>query len=95
MKTYILKRPVYNSEDFPIGTIVKEVKERFYCFEVVSGKLKGKKGQIADGLNGVVCDNTIKNRKIIKQVLDNDKKLRKAIIANNLVIDKIPSSTIK
>lgn len=92
MKTYILKSNVHNYETFPIGTIVKHVNEEFACFEVVSGKQKGKKGDIADGLKGWVCDDTPENRELIKECLNKQKELYKQIKINNQRINNIPAS---
>ena len=92
MKNYILKYNVHNYETFPVGTIVKKVKEEFACFEVVEGKMKGKKGNIADGLKGWVCDDTPKNRKLLEECMNKEKELRKQIEINSERIHNIPES---
>jgi len=94
MKTYILKRPVYNSVDFPMGTIVKHITEHCRCFEVVEGKQKGEKGDIADGLfeYDFVCDDTQENRKLIKQFQDKEDELEYQRQENYKFLDNIPSS---
>lgn len=96
--TYILKRDVYNNETFPTGTIVKPINHEHYCFEVVEGKLKGKKGGIADGLNGWVCDDTKENRKCIKDYLNNKKEINKQLNINTKfneqLLNNIPKSKI-
>lgn len=95
-KQYILTRPVYNTIDFPIGTVVKECTAIMKCFEVVKGKLKGQRGGIADGLSGWVCDDTPTNRKLIKEYLNKVKEFNKqekmnAKIINNMM-NNIPKS---
>ena len=94
MKTYILKRPVYNSIDFPLGTIVKLLQEDHYNFVVVGGKLKGLKGCVADGLNGWVIDNTSKNKKALSIFVKTKKKLHSDIISLNKQWDKLPTSKL-
>lgn len=93
MKKYILKRTVYNNIDFPVGTIVKPIKEEFRCFEVVSGKLKGEKGEIADGLKGWVCEYTPQNVRRIKNCQSMEKQLLKQLKINARLIDSIPNAT--
>jgi hypothetical protein len=83
MKTYILKRPVYNSIDFPIGTIIKPINEQFYCFEVVEGDLIGKKGQIADGIVGWIADDTEENRILIQRCIEQEENLMKQVKQNS------------
>ena len=85
MKTYILKYEVCNTVDFPIGTVVKITDDYWgnntndvnTGFTVVSGKLKGEKGYVADGLNGWLIENTITNRKLIKSLLSQSVKFQK------------------
>ena len=78
MNTYILKFDVYNDIDFPKGSIVTVIDPKWE-FEVVEGRLKGKKGNIADGLNGWLLEDTIENRKLFKEITLKVKKLESAI----------------
>lgn len=94
MKTYILKRPVYNSVDFPIGTIIKPIKEEFHCFEVVEGDLKGEKGGIADGLDGWIINDTPENRKLCLEFELDMKKLKRAISKLYEEWDNLPTVKI-
>lgn len=78
MKTYILKYDVYNNIYFPKGTIVKVIDPK--CeFEVVEGKLKGKRGNIADGLNGWLLEDNSNNRLLFNDFISESKRLEKAI----------------
>jgi len=78
MKTYILKRDVYNNIDFPKGTVVKIIDPKWE-FEVSEGKLKGERGNIADGLNGWLLENTPENKKLLKEYLEETKHLELSI----------------
>jgi hypothetical protein len=78
MSTYILKYNVYNSIDFPKGTIVKIIDPKWE-FEVVKGKLKGQRGNIADGLNGWLLENTTENALLFNNFMSEEKKLHDAI----------------
>lgn len=102
MKTYILKRSVYNNEDFPIGTIVtitddywgKGSNDKNTGFTVVEGELKGKKGCVADGLDGWIADDTEENRALIQQCIEHDENLKKQLKQNAKRIDNIPNSAL-
>ena len=102
MKTYILKYDVYNSLDFQKGTIVKITDDYWGSssndantgFTVVKGKLKGKKGCVADGLKNHLLDDTIKNRMIFKQFEEAKKRLRVAISKINKRWDDLPVAKI-
>ena len=92
-KTYILKREVHNDETFPVGTIIKEYNGVMNNFEVVGGKMKGKRGGVADKLSrGFVCDNTKENRALIKSIISMDKRLKKHINDNYRLLSRIPTS---
>ncbi len=93
MKTYILKRAVYNDIDFPIGTIVK-INDPKWEFEVVEGKLKGEKGHIADGVKGYIVDDTKENRTLIKRCFEQEKTLLKQLKQNTKQIEKIPNAVL-
>lgn len=94
MKTYILKRTVYNNETFPIGTIVKHTTGTMVCFEVVEGEMKGMKGGIADGLEGWVVDDTPENRTAIKELLNEETYLRNRLKTNSEKMQNIPSAEL-
>ena len=68
-QTYILKYSVYNGDErnFLAGLIV-EVIDPEWEFRVVKGKMKGMRGNIADGLNGYLIENTIQNRNLFKRL---------------------------
>lgn len=73
MTKYILKYEVCNYIDFPAGTIVKLIdKENFI---VVSGKLKGQKGRVVDGLESWLLEDTAENRNLFKQFEDEKKEI--------------------
>ena len=91
MKTYILKREVYNSIDFPIGTIVK-VNDPEWEFEVVEGELIGIKGYIADGMEGWIVDDTNENRALIQQCIEHGENLTKQLRQNYDRIENIPNA---
>lgn len=93
MKKYILKQTVYNNIDFPRGTIVK-VNDPKWEFEVVSGKLKGQKGNIADGVNGWLLEDTPDNRKLVKEFNDKLKSLKKERSDLYKNWDKIPTAKL-
>ena len=101
-KTYILKRSVYNNLDFLVGIIVVITDDYWGAsgsdtntgFTVVKGKLKGEKGCVADGLFGYICDNTEKNRRAIKNIVDTEKKLIKSIKENDKRFNKITNSIL-
>lgn len=93
MKTYILKRAVYNDIEFPIGTIVK-INDPKWEFEVAEGKLNGKKGHIADGVKGFVIDDTEENRTLIQQYLDQEENLMKQIRKNHERLVNIPNAKV-
>lgn len=87
MKTYILKYPVRNSIDFPVGTIVKITDDYWgkgsnepnTGFTVVQGKLKGQKGCVSNGLKTFLVENTKVNRGEIKGLLKEHRELDKSI----------------
>ncbi len=89
-ETYILKNDIYNHIDFPRGTIVK-VNDWNWEFEVVKGKLKGEKGHIADGMNGHLLENNIKNKKMIKRFQDTEKKIQKDLRDLYGVMHSVPT----
>jgi hypothetical protein len=93
METYILKRPIYNQIDFPIGTIVK-INDPNWEVEVVEGELKGKKGHIADGVERFIIDDTEENRALIQQYIEHDENLMKQLIQNRDRIENIPNSVL-
>ena len=78
MNTYILKFDVYNDIDFPKGSIVTVIDPKWE-FEVVEGRLKGEKGNIADGLNGWLLEDTHENRMLFKEFTAIAKKLESDI----------------
>jgi len=91
-KTFILKYPVINDIEFPAGLTVKIIdKENFI---VTHGKLEGKKGFVADGLNGWLLDDTIQNRKLYVEFARQRKKLQNEIILLNEQWEKIPTEII-
>jgi hypothetical protein len=94
MKTYILKYDVYNSIDFPKGTIVKQINEKFYKFEVVEGDLKGEKGDIADGLSGWLLEDTPENRKILADFLNEKERIEAQIKDLNKRWGDLPAAVI-
>ena len=70
-KTYLLKYPVHNGITFPIGSVVVPISgERYDNFKVVSGKYKGKKGCVANGLDGWLIENTETNRLKLQMFLN-------------------------
>lgn len=69
MKTYILKYPVYNTIDFPEGTIIELINERMANFKVIEGNLNGEKGFVANGLDGWLIENTHENVDKINQLI--------------------------
>ena len=84
MKTYILRLPVFNENDFPKGTIVKITDDYWgknksnpnTGFTVIEGELKGKKGCVADGLLGYLLDDTLENRHLIKVLQDEQENIK-------------------
>lgn len=93
MKTYILKRPIYNHIDFPIGTVVK-VNDPKWEVEVVEGELKGEKGHIADGVEGWIVDDTEENRTLIQRCIEQEENLKKQIQQNWERLSNIPNSAL-
>ena len=95
MKTYILKRDVWNDILFPMGTIVTPCEGVMVCFEVVEGNLIGKKGGIADGLfkHDFACDDTPINRELIADIIQTEKDLKLALQKNDRRIHSILSVT--
>lgn len=103
MKTYILKYDVINIDDlFPAGIIVKITddywgntnNDKNTGFTVVSGKLKGQKGCVVNGLEGWLLENTETNRKIFKEFAENIKKLTKSLEAEEKAWEKIPTAIL-
>lgn len=102
MKTYILKYDVYNNEDFPAGTIVtitddywgKGSNKENSGFTVIEGKLKGKKGCVADGLHGYLLDNTNENKKLFTEFQNESRKLKDAINVLNKKWNDLPSAIL-
>lgn len=87
-KTYILKHNVYNSIEFPVGTIVKITDDYWgkrshnepnTGFTVVKGKLKGEKGCVSEGLDGWLLDNTAQTRAILKDHKKRESDLKKQL----------------
>lgn len=78
MNTYILKFDVYNDIDFPKGSIITIIDPKWE-FEVVEGRLKGERGNIADGLNGWLLEDNPENRMLFKDFTTKSKKLESAI----------------
>lgn len=93
MKTYILKRPIYNNIDFPIGTVIK-VNDPKWEVEVVEGELKGEKGHIADGVEGWIVDDTEENRALIQQCIEHEENLMKQLKQNSERISNIPNGAV-
>lgn len=95
VKTYILKSDISNfHEEFPMGTIITPIVHDHYCFKVVYGKLREKKGQIADGLDGYIVEDTKKNRETIARVIKKNKELNLAIKKNWKRISNIPDAKL-
>lgn len=90
MKKYILKYDVYNNIDFPKGTIVKVIDPKWE-FEVTEGKLNGKRGNIADGLNGWLLEDTPENRLLFNEFKEEERRLNKAIKKLNKNWEKLPT----
>ena len=78
MNTYILKFDVYNDIDFPKGSIVTVIDPKWE-FEVVEGRLKGKRGNVADGLSGWLLEDTLENRMLFKNLISKVKQLESAV----------------
>lgn len=102
LKTYILKYNVHNNVTFPVGTIVSITDDYFpYCndtntgFTVVSGKLKGQKGCVANGLKKYLLENTDANKNAIKLKGKEEKKHFKCIDALNKQYDKLKTQSYK
>jgi hypothetical protein len=93
MKTYFLKYEVINSMVFPAGTIVKVIDPKWE-FEVVEGKLKGKRGNIAEGLNGWLIENNITNKDKIETLFKKRKKILKDSIEINKEWEAIESAIV-
>ncbi len=102
MKTYILKYQVTNMHTFPIGTVVT-ITDDYYgagrtshntSFTVVEGELKGKKGCVANGLQGWLIDDTPQNRKLIDDFIKKAEHIK--ILMRNLDSDleEIPTSEL-
>lgn len=98
MKTYILKYDVYNFITFPKGTVVKitddywgggSSDQKNTGFTVTKGKLKGQKGNVADGLNGWLLENTVENRKLLSEFKSKEKSLNISINSLNRAWNKI------
>lgn len=91
------KKGNIKNETFPTGTIVSEIKNSHYCFEVVEGEMKGKKGGIADGLfkHDFVCDDTQENRDLIRHCLAREIELQQLRKENFQRIDNVPSINTK
>jgi len=97
-KTYILIIRVYTSFMFPVGTIIKITDDYWgkdnlnndenTGFTVVSGKLKGKKGCVADGLDIHLIENNKVNRLLIKNYLRKREELQ-------LKLEKLEKSLLK
>lgn len=88
MKTYILKRPVYNYIDFPIGTIVELFEKPTHQSMiteavVVEGELKGEKLCVADGFDGWIVDDTEENRTLIQRCIEQEENLKKQLKQNS------------
>lgn len=84
MKTYLLKYPVYNSVDFPTGTVVKILdvggKSNNGKFEVMEGELDGEKGEVADTpLTKWLVENTTENRRKLLNLIDKKRLLEEQI----------------
>lgn len=102
MKTYILKRVVYNDDEFPIGTIVTITddywengnNDKNTGFTVVEGELEGKKGCVANGLDGWLADDTKANRSLIQQCIEHMKDIKNQLKRNTELIDSIPNSAL-
>lgn len=92
-KTYILKYDVYNSISFEQGTIVKVI-DPDWEFEVVEGELKGERGNIADGLNGWLLEDTTKNRKLFANFKSEIRKLQDALKSENKKWDELPAAVL-
>ena len=93
MKTYILKFDVYNDIDFPKGSIVTVVNPKWE-FEVVEGKLNGERGNIEDGLNGWLLEDTPENRVLFKEFTTKVKKLENDIKRLDKEWELIPTVNI-
>lgn len=94
MKKYILKYTVHNSIEFPAGTTVKLIDSEHYNFVVVKGKLKGKKGCVADGLNGWLFEDTTDNRKSFEQYRKTKKKIEDSLKELNKYWNKLPTASV-
>jgi len=106
-KTYILVRPVYNNLTFPVGTIVKITddywgkdnsdNEENTGFTVVSGKLKGERGCVVDGLDGWLLENNKTNMLLIKNYVRKveNLKLREKLLQTMLNIGAVKKYNIK
>lgn len=99
MKTYILKYDIYNNIDFPKGTIISITDDYWRKghndlntgFTVVSGKLKGEKGCVSAGLNGYLFDNTIENKKLIKNYKSEIKMINRSLKELDKKFDSLPT----
>lgn len=102
MKTYILKRSVYNNVDFPIGTIVTITDDYWgngnnnknTGFTVAEGELKGEKGCVADGLDGWLVDDIEENRTLIQRYIEQEENLEKQLDQNAERIENIPNCAL-
>lgn len=101
LKTYILKYNVYNDVTFPTGTIVSITDDYFTSndkkntgFTVVSGKLKGQKGCVVDGLKKYLLENTDANKNAIKLKEKEEKKYLKCIDALNKQYNKLKTAKL-
>lgn len=92
MKTYILKHPVYNDIDFPIGTVIRLID--LNKFEVIEGKLNRKIGEVADGLQGWLIDDTEENRKTIKSFFKRKSEIEKQMAALDKELESLEPAII-
>ena len=103
MKTYILKYPVHNEHEFPIGTIVtitddywgngnEELNTGFTVVE--DGPMKGMKGCVADGLNGYLLENTPENHWEVRDFFSRKAELNRQIEKLNQEWDQLETAKL-
>jgi hypothetical protein len=102
LTTYILKYTVSNEDYFIAGTVVT-ITDDYYSdkednpntgFTVAEGELKGKKGHVADGLQGWLLENTEENRKEFNAIQDESRRLQGLIDALYQRWHEIPNALL-
>ena len=102
-ETYILRHNVNNDILFKRGTIIRitddywgdNLDDKNTGFTVVSGKLKGKKGYVANGLKGWLLENTKENRQKVSNYIKAKKDIQKQLDRLDRDFDLIKTAVLQ